>query len=200
LCGGLNNNMFKAVLSHIVGYQSRGAEIELSLIGNKGIAFFRRFGAKIVSQVAHIGDTPHVTDLIGSVKLLLDGYEEGRLDAVYLVHNVFVSTMSQRAQVNQLLPVETRDQEELQSLWDYIYEPNAAELLDGLLDRYAESLVYRAVLDNIACEQAARMVAMKAATDNAGELIDNLQLVYNKARQAAITQEISEIVGGAAAV
>ena len=200
LCGGLNNNMFKMALGHMKQLKDAGAQIDLSLIGAKALTFFRRFGARIVSQVSHLGDTPHVTDLIGSVKLLLDAYEAGELDAVYLVHNEFVSTMSQQPVVRQMLPVEPMDQDELQSHWDYIYEPSAAELLDGLLNRYAESLVYRAVLDNIACEQAARMVAMKAATDNAGELIDNLQLIYNKARQAAITQELSEIVGGAAAV
>jgi len=200
LCGGLNNNMFKLALGHMKQHKDAGAEIDLSLIGAKALTFFRRFGARIVSQVSHLGDTPHVTDLIGSVKLLLDAYESGELDAVYLVHNEFVSTMSQQPVVRQMLPVEPMDQDALQTHWDYIYEPSAAELLDGLLNRYAESLVYRAVLDNIACEQAARMVAMKAATDNAGELIDNLQLIYNKARQAAITQELSEIVGGAAAV
>jgi len=200
LCGGLNNNLFKQALAHMMEMKSAGAEIDLSLIGAKSITFFRRFGARIVSQVSHLGDTPHVTDLIGSVKLLLDGYAAGELDAVYLVHNEFVSTMSQRPTLNKLLPVEPMDKDDLQSHWDYIYEPSAAELLDDLLNRYTESQVYRGVLDNIACEQAARMVAMKAATDNAGELIDNLQLIYNKARQAAITQELSEIVSGAAAV
>jgi F-type H+-transporting ATPase subunit gamma len=200
LCGGLNNNLFKQALSHMMELKSGGAEIDLSLIGSKSVTFFRRFGARIVSQVSHLGDTPRVTDLIGSVKLLLDAYASGELDAVYLVHNVFVSTMSQQPVINQLLPVQAMDSDELQTHWDYIYEPSAAELLDDLLNRYTESQVYRGVLDNIACEQAARMVAMKAATDNAGELINNLQLVYNKARQAAITQELSEIVSGAAAV
>ena len=200
LCGGLNNNLFKLALGHMKEMREAGAAIELSLIGTKAATFFRRFGAPVVSQVSHLGDTPRVTDLIGSVKLLLDAYATGELDAVYLVHNVFISTMSQQPTLNQLLPVEPMDQEELQSHWDYIYEPSAAELLEDLLNRYTESQVYRGVLDNIACEQAARMVAMKAATDNAGDLIDNLQLIYNKARQASITQELSEIVSGAAAV
>jgi F-type H+-transporting ATPase subunit gamma len=200
LCGGLNNNLFKQALAHMMEMKQAGAEIDLSLIGAKSVTFFRRFGARIVSQISHLGDTPRVTDLIGSVKLLLDAYAAGELDAVYLVHNVFVSTMSQQPTLNRLLPVEAMDSDELQTHWDYIYEPSAAELLDDLLNRYTESQVYRGVLDNIACEQAARMVAMKAATDNAGELIDNLQLIYNKARQAAITQELSEIVSGAAAV
>ena len=200
LCGGLNNNLFKLAVGHMKEMREAGAEINLSLIGTKAATFFRRFGAPIVAQISHLGDTPRVTDLIGSVKLLLDAYASGELDAVYLVHNVFVSTMSQQPTLNQLLPVEPMDQEELQSHWDYIYEPSAAELLEDLLNRYTESQVYRGVLDNIACEQAARMVAMKAATDNAGELIDNLQLIYNKARQASITQELSEIVSGAAAV
>ncbi len=200
LCGGLNNNLFKRALHHMQEMKAAGAEIDLSLVGSKSATFFRRFGARIVSQVSHLGDSPHVTDLIGSVKLLLDAYASGELDAVYLVHNTFVSTMSQEPTLNQLLPVEPMDKDDLQSHWDYIYEPTAAELLEDLLNRYTESQVYRAVLDNIACEQAARMVAMKAATDNAGDLIGNLQLVYNKARQAAITQELSEIVSGAAAV
>jgi len=200
LCGGLNNNLFKLALGHMQEMKQAGAEIDLSLIGTKAVTFFRRFGAPIVSQISHLGDTPRVTDLIGSVKLLLDAYAARELDAVYLLHNVFVSTMSQEPTINQLLPVEPMDEDELQSHWDYIYEPSAAELLGDLLNRYTESQVYRGVLDNIACEQAARMVAMKAATDNAGELIDNLQLIYNKARQASITQELSEIVSGAAAV
>ncbi len=200
LCGGLNHNMFKAVLGHVSEWRQKNVEIDLCLIGAKAVAFFRRFGGRVVSQVTHLGDSPHVTDLIGTVKVMLDAYIAGEIDRVFLVHNIFVNTMSQRPVISTLLPVETEDSEDLQSHWDYIYEPSAMELLDGLLMRYIESQVYRAALDNNACEQASRMVAMKSATDNAGELIDKLQLIYNKARQAAITQEIAEIVGGAAAV
>ncbi|MCH9027364.1 MAG: F0F1 ATP synthase subunit gamma [Proteobacteria bacterium] len=200
LCGGLNTNMFKAAIDHMGEWQAKGAQLELSLIGAKGVAFFRRFGAKIVSQVTHLGDTPHVADLIGAIKVMLDSYTEGTIDRLFLVHNEFINTMSQRPAVATLLPVEPMDAKELQAHWDYIYEPDARDLLEGVLMRYIESQVYRGALDNLACEQAARMVAMKAATDNAGDIIDNLQLIYNKARQASITQEISEIVGGAAAV
>ncbi len=200
LCGGLNTNMFKAAINHMGDWQEKGAELELSFIGAKGVAFFRRFGAKTVSQVTHLGDTPHISDLIGAVKVMLDSYTEGTIDRLFLVHNEFINTMSQKPAVAALLPVEPIDANELEAHWDYIYEPDARELLEGVLMRYIESQVYRGALDNLACEQAARMVAMKAATDNAGDIIDNLQLIYNKARQASITQEISEIVGGAAAV
>jgi F-type H+-transporting ATPase subunit gamma len=200
LCGSLNVNLFKVVLGEIRDWQRQDVEVELCLIGAKGVNFFRRLNVPVVAQVTQLGDRPHVSDLIGTVKVMLDAYVEGRLDRVFLVHNRFVNTMSQQPLVLRLLPVETLDKEELQEHWDYIYEPSAAELLDGVLMRYIESQTYRGAVENVACEMAARMVAMKSATDNAGELIEELQLIYNKARQAAITQEISEIVGGAAAI
>jgi len=200
LCGGLNINLFKEALKHMKEWQDQGVEIDLCLIGNKASAFFRRFGGNVVAKVNHLGDTPELEDLIGTVKVMLDSYDEGRIDRLYLAHNDFVNTMTQQPQISQLLPVEKREEDELKHHWDYIYEPDAKELLDTLLIRYIESQVYQGVVENIACEQASRMVAMKAATDNAGNIIDELQLVYNKARQAAITQEISEIIGGASAV
>jgi F-type H+-transporting ATPase subunit gamma len=200
LCGSLNVNLFKVVLGEIRDWQRQDVEVELCLIGAKGVNFFRRLNVPVAAQVTQLGDRPHVSDLIGTVKVMLDAYIEGRLDRVFLVHNRFVNTMSQQPLVLRLLPVETLDKEELQEHWDYIYEPSAAELLDGVLMRYIESQTYRGAVENVACEMAARMVAMKSATDNAGELIEELQLIYNKARQAAITQEISEIVGGAAAI
>jgi len=201
LCGGLNVNMFKAVLAAMREWQDRGAPISLCLVGSKAVQFFRRLGnTKTLGTVTHLGDRPHIADLIGTVKVMLDMYREGKLDRVFLVNNEFVNTMSQRPAVRQLLPVVTEDEDKLQKLCDYIYEPSAAELLDGVLMRYVESQVYQGAVENVACEMSARMVAMKSATDNAGKLIDELQLIYNKARQAAITKEISEIVGGAAAV
>lgn len=200
LCGGLNHNLFKAAINHMAKMQEKSIAIDLSLIGAKGVSFFRRFGGNMLSQITHLGDVPHINDLIGTVKVMLDAYSEGRIDRLFLVHNVFVNTMSQSPSVDVLLPVETADVQDLQTHWDYIYEPSAIDLLGGVLMRYIESQVYRGALENVACEMAARMVAMKSATDNAGEIIDNLQLIYNKARQASITQEISEIVGGAAAV
>jgi len=174
LCGGLNTNAFKAAINHMSEWQEKGARLELSFIGAKGVSFFRRFGAKTVSQVTHLGDTPRIADLIGSVKVMLDSYTEGTIDRLYLVHNEFINTMSQKPMVATLLPVEPLDADELQEHWDYIYEPDARELLEGILMRYIESQVYSGSLDNLACEQAARMVAMKAATDNAGDIIDNL--------------------------
>ena len=203
LCGGLNVNLFKTTLASIREWQKQGAEVSLCLIGAKGVQFFRRLGGvQPLASVTHLGDRPPVTDLIGTVKVMLDQYQEGKLDRVFLVNNVFVNTMSQQAVVRQLLPVasDEGDQDKLQKLWDYIYEPSAADLLEGVLMRYIESQVYQGAVENVACEMAARMVAMKSATDNAGKLIEELQLIYNKARQAAITKEISEIVGGAAAV
>jgi len=201
LCGGLNVNMFKAVLAAMREWQDRGAPISLCLVGSKAVQFFRRLGnTKTLGTVTHLGDRPHIADLIGTVKVMLDMYREGKLDRVFLVNNEFVNTMSQRPAVRQLLPVVTEDEDKLQKLWDYIYEPSAGELLDGVLMRYIESQVYQGAVETVACEMSARMVAMKSATDNAGKLIDELQLIYNKARQAAITKEISEIVGGAAAV
>jgi F-type H+-transporting ATPase subunit gamma len=201
LCGGLNVNLFKATLAAIRDWQGRGTQVSLCLIGSKGVQFFRRLGnVNTLATVTHLGDRPHVADLIGTIKVMLDLYKEGKLDRVFLVHNEFINTMSQKPAVHQLLPVVTEDEDKLQKMWDYIYEPSAAELLDGVLMRYIESQVYQGAVENVGCEMAARMVAMKSATDNAGKLIEELQLIYNKARQAAITKEISEIVGGAAAV
>ena len=201
LCGGLNVNLFKAALAAIRDWQGRGAQVSLCLIGSKGVQFFRRLSSvTTLATVTHLGDRPHVADLIGTVKVMLDLYMEGKLDRVFLVHNEFINTMSQKPAIHQLLPVVTEDEDKLQKMWDYIYEPSAAELLDGVLMRYIESQVYQGAVENVGCEMAARMVAMKSATDNAGKLIEELQLIYNKARQAAITKEISEIVGGAAAV
>jgi len=200
LCGGLNVNMFRAAIHAMENDRKQGLEIDLSIIGAKAMGFFRRLGMNVVSEATHLGDRPELTDLIGAIKIMLDAYDEARIDRLYMVYNEFVNTMTQKPSVVQLLPLPPSDEEELSRHWDYLYEPDAKEVLDTLLDRYIESLIYRAVVENIACEQAARMVAMKSASDNAGTLIDELQLVYNKARQAAITQEISEIVGGAAAV
>ena len=200
LAGGLNVNLFKSTLAAMREWQGKGTDVSMCLIGSKGVQFFRRLNVQTLATVTHLGDRPHVADLIGTVKVMLDQYREGKLDRVFLIHNEFVNTMSQKPVVRQLLPVVTEDEDKLQKLWDYIYEPSAAELLDGVLMRYIESQVYQGAVENVACEMAARMVAMKSATDNAGKLIDELQLIYNKARQAAITKEISEIVGGAAAV
>jgi len=201
LCGGLNTNMFRAVVEHMSEWNDKGIDMDLACIGSKGLGFFKRYGGNIVSEATHIGDAPELTRLIGAIKVMLDAYTEGKIDRLYLVHNEFVNTMTQNPLVEQLLPVHAEEPEdELQHHWDYIYEPEAKNVLDGLMMRFIESLVYQGVVENIACEMAARMVAMKSATDNAGNLIDELQLIYNKARQAAITQEISEIVAGAAAV
>ncbi|MDH3377671.1 MAG: F0F1 ATP synthase subunit gamma [Gammaproteobacteria bacterium] len=200
LCGGLNVNLFRVGVQAMQEWQEHGVEMDFSVIGSKGLGFFKRLGANIVSEASHIGDRPALTDLIGAVKIMLDAYGEGRIDRLFIVHNDFVNTMTQSPTVEQLLPLVPSDEEQLKQHWDYIYEPDSKDVLDVLLDRYIESLVYQGVVENIACEQSARMVAMKSASDNAGNLIDELQLVYNKARQAAITQEISEIVGGAAAV
>jgi F-type H+-transporting ATPase subunit gamma len=200
LCGGLNANLFRAMIPKLKEWEGQGLGIEVCPIGNKAIGFFDRIGAKIVAQASHLGDRPKLQDLIGTVKVMLDLYKEGKLDRVFLVHNEFLNTMTQKPVIRQLLPVVTEDEDKLQKMWDYIYEPSAAELLEGVLMRYIESQVYQGAVENVGCEMAARMVAMKSATDNAGKLIEELQLIYNKARQAAITKEISEIVGGAAAV
>ncbi|WP_372758738.1 F0F1 ATP synthase subunit gamma [Litorivivens sp.] len=200
LCGGLNINLFKAAIRSMKSWSDQGVEVDLCLVGAKASAFFQSYGGNVTATVRDLGEDPEIKSLIGSVKVMLDGYSDGTIDRLYLVRNEFVNTMTQTPQVEQLLPLPADDDEELKHHWDYIYEPNAEELLDGLLTRYIESQVYQAVVENGACEQAARMIAMKSATDNAGDLIDNLQLVYNKARQSAITQELSEIVGGAAAV
>ncbi|KAA0694037.1 F0F1 ATP synthase subunit gamma [Halopseudomonas laoshanensis] len=200
LCGGLNTNLFKALVQNMKEWRDRNVETELCVIGSKGAAFFRSYGGNVVAAISHLGEQPSLNDLIGSVKVMLDGYQEGRIDRLYLVSNAFVNTMVQTPKVEQMIPLVPADKEELKGHWDYVYEPDANELLDGLLTRYIESQVYQAVIENNASEQAARMIAMKNATDNAGDIIDSLQLIYNKARQSAITQEISEIVGGAAAV
>ena len=200
LCGGLNINVFKAALKNMQQWQEKNIEIDFCLIGAKSTQFFKKFSSNVLSQASHLGDEIHLSELIGTVKTMLDAYTEGAIDRVFLVENEFVNTMTQKPKVSTLLPLEPEDNDELKHHWDYIYEPDAKEVLDGLLTRYAESIVYQAVVENVACEMAARMIAMKSASDNAGELISELQLAYNKARQAAITQEISEIVGGAAAV
>lgn len=200
LCGGLNTNVFKTAVMALREWRGKNVEVEVATIGAKAEAFFRRLRANLVGHVSHLGDAPQINDLIGTVKIMLDAYNEGRIDRLYLIHNQFVNTMAQKPQSVQLLPIEPSDEAELKHHWDYLYEPEAKEVLDDLLMRYVESLVYQGVVENLASEQAARMVAMKAASDNAGNFISDLQLVYNKARQAAITQEISEIVGGAAAV
>nr|WP_299379846.1 F0F1 ATP synthase subunit gamma [uncultured Halomonas sp.] len=204
LAGGLNVNLFKTVLKETRQWRDKGVELSFVAIGSKAGTFFRNYGGNLMAAKSNIGEAPEAKDLIGSVKVILDAYDEGELDRLYVVYNEFVNTMTQKPVARQLVPLvalEDQDDDETRSSsWDYIYEPDAKELLDRLLVRYIESQVYQAVVENAACEQAARMIAMKSATDNAGDLIDDLQLVYNKARQAAITQEISEIVSGAAAV
>jgi len=200
LCGGLNTNLFKATVKSIKEWREKGVEVDLCLIGQKGISFLKRLG-NVSASVGQLGDAPGIEDLIGSVKVMLDAFDNGEIDRIDVVYNKFVNTMTQDPCVDQLLPVQADEvDDELKHHWDYLYEPEAKDVLTDLLVRYVESQVYQGVVENIACEQAARMVAMKAASDNAGDLINDLQLVYNKARQAAITQEISEIVGGAAAV
>ena len=200
LCGGLNVNLLKAVIADMKKWVEQDVETDLCLIGNKGIQFFRTYGGRILAATQNIGESPEVADLIGSIKVMLDAFEEGNVDKIYLANNVFVNTMSQEPTVRQLVPLDPTDDASMKNRWDYIYEPEAKELIEDLLTRYIEAQVYQAVVENVACEQAAKMVAMKSATENAGELIDELELIMNNARQAAITQEISEIVGGAAAV
>ncbi len=200
LCGGLNINLFKQAILAMKDWNAAGLEIDLTLIGTKANSFFKRMGGNIVSTATHLGDKPSIIELIGTVKVMLDAYEAGEIDRLYLVHNTFVNTMSQEPEIHQLIPVAGEVDDQLKVHWDYIYEPDSRPVMDALMIRYIESLVYQGVVENVACEMAARMVAMKSATDNAGNLIDELQLIYNKARQAAITQEISEIVSGAAAV
>lgn len=200
LCGGLNINLFKQAVASMKEWSDKGVEIDVCTVGKKAASFFNRMECSLVAETSGLGDKPHLEDLIGAVKVMLDAFDEGRIDRLYLVQNEFVNTMTQRPEAMQLLPAKPADDEELKHHWDYIYEPDAKDVLDGLLVRYIESQVYQGVVENVACEMSARMVAMKSATDNAGELISELQRVYNKARQAAITQEISEIVAGAAAV
>lgn len=200
LCGGLNMNLFKATIRAMKEWADQDIEIDLSLVGSKAIAFFNSYGGNVIAVARDIGEDPALEDLIGGVKTMLDAYEDGKIDRLFLVSNEFVNTMTQTPTVEQVLPLQAEDSEEMKHHWDYIYEPEARDLLEGLLTRYIESQVYQAVIENAACEQAARMLAMKNATDNAGDIIDELQLIYNKARQAAITQELSEIVSGAAAI
>lgn len=202
LCGGLNINLFKAALNEMKEWSAKGAKVDLALIGSKASNFFERHGAKVKAHVSGLGDNPSVNDLIGSVKVMLQAYDNGEIDRLYLVYNKFVNTMVQQPKVDQLLPLPVTEDSKLvkKHHWDYLYEPDPKQLLDALLIRYVESQVYQGVVENLASEQAARMVAMQAATDNAGDLISDLQLVYNKARQASITQELTEIVSGAAAV
>ena len=200
LCGGLNTNEFKLVSQDVKKWREQGVEVDFAALGSKACSFFNRFGGKLLAAESGLGDKPSVSDVVGVVRVMLKAYDEGQIDRVFLVFNDFVNTMTQKPVINQLLPLPKSEDEEYQHRWDYIYEPDPKEILEALMVRYIESQVYQGVVENAASEQAARMVAMKAATDNAGNLIDELQLVYNKARQAAITQEISEIVSGAAAV
>ena len=202
LCGGLNINLFKKAMNDMKSWSEKGADVELSIVGSKATAFFNNSGAKVAAQVSGLGDRPSLEDLIGSVSVMLKKYDEGELDRLFVVFNKFENTMVQEPTIDQLLPLPKSNSEEMKRdhAWDYIYEPEPKPLLDALLVRYVESQVYQGVVENLACEQAARMIAMKSATDNAGDIIDDLELVYNKARQAAITQELSEIVSGASAV
>lgn len=200
LCGGLNINLFKRLLKDVRQWKSQGVDADFCAIGSKAVSFFSNFGGEVVTAKTGLGDAPDLASLIGSIKAMLDAYAQGRIDRLFLVHNTFVNTMTQNPEVIQLLPLKARDKQDRAECWDYLYEPDADAILDGLLLRYIESLVYQGVVENNACEQAARMLAMKNATDNAGSIIDDLNMLYNKARQAAITQEISEIVSGAAAV
>lgn len=201
LCGGLNANLLRLTLGHLRRWQSSDIDAVLACIGNKGVQFFNAFGGRIIAQKTHLSDSPHLTDLVGVIRTMLQEFDTGNIDALHLVFNEFVNTVTQKPKMLQLLPILPGEAgEELTGHWDYLYEPDAKDTLDALLKRYIESLVYQGLVENNACEQAARMVAMKNASDNAGKLIKELQLIYNKARQAAITQEIAEIVGGAAAV
>jgi F-type H+-transporting ATPase subunit gamma len=200
LCGGLNNNEFRLAIRALKEWDSKGVEIDLCTFGGKASNYFARIGSNIVAHASHMGDEPRIEELIGTIKVMLNAFNEGRIDRLYVVYNKFVNTMTQDPSIDQLLPIVKDENTALDHQWDYIYEPEAKDVLTDLLTRYIESLVYQAQVENIACEQAARMVAMKAASDNAGDMIDDLQLIYNKARQAAITQELSEIVAGAAAV
>ncbi|MGQ7273201.1 F0F1 ATP synthase subunit gamma [Marinobacter sp. V034] len=201
LCGGLNINLFKALIRDMRQWKEKGVETDLCAIGQKGASFFRNYGGNVIAALTHLGDSPSAEQLIGNVKVMLDAFEEGTIDRLYLVSNSFVNTMTQSPTVEQLLPLPADEDEDVsKNQWDYVYEPDARPILDGLLTRFIESQVYQGVMENLACEQAARMIAMKSATDNAGDIIGDLQLAYNKARQAAITQEISEIVSGAASV
>ena len=199
LCGGLNTNLFKAAFQSMADWKEQGAEVDIAVLGGKALSAFRRYG--VVAERTQIGDKPAVADLIGTIKVMLDAYDEGKLDRLFLVENKFINSMTQTPEVTQLLPIVAAEQDkDVASHWDYLYEPESETVIDRLMVRYIESLVYQGVVENIACEMSARMIAMKSASDNAGNIIDDLKLAYNKARQASITQEISEIVSGAAAV
>ncbi|MEA1889213.1 MAG: F0F1 ATP synthase subunit gamma [Pseudomonadota bacterium] len=200
LCGGLNTNMLKAAVADMKEWHDKGVEVDFCSIGSKAQGFMKRFGFKMVSSASHLGDAPQISQLIGVVKVMLDDFVDGKLDRLMLVYNKFVNTMTQEPVVTQLLPLKADEADGYEHHWDYIYEPEAKPVLDALLTRFIEAQVYQGVVENIACEQSARMVSMKAASDNAGDMIDDLELIYNKARQAAITQELSEIVSGAAAL
>ena len=200
LCGGLNSNLFKAALAHMSQWQGQGAGVNLVTLGKKASSFFKNVNVDIVGAVSGLGESPQIEDLIGAVRIMLEAYKENQIQRLFIVNNDFINTMTQSPTIEQMLPLPPDDDEQLGDIWDYIYEPDAQSLLDEVSVRYIEGLIYQAVLENLASEHAARMLAMKNATDNAGDLIDELKLVYNKARQAAITQEISEIVSGAAAV
>ena len=200
LCGGLNANLFRTTLKSLQEWDGKNVGIDICAIGSKGRGFFKRIGSNIKAEITHLGDAPRINDMIGTIKVMLDSFDSGEIDRLFVVYNEFISTMAQDPQIEQLLPIQAEEEKEYAHHWDYLYEPEAKEVITDLLTRYVESLVYQAVVENVASEQSARMVAMKAATDNASDLIDELNLAYNKARQAAITQEISEIVSGAAAV
>ena len=200
LCGGLNINLLKATVNSIKKGVDQDVEVDLCLIGNKGAQFFRSYGGNVIAASSHVSESPALSDLIGSIKVMLDAFEAGKVDKIFLSNNVFVNTMTQTPTISQLVPLDPAEDAEMKHRWDYIYEPDARQLIEGLVTRFIESQVYQAVVENGACEQAAKMIAMKNATDNAGDMVDELQLIMNNARQAAITQELSEIVGGAAAV
>lgn len=198
LCGGLNTNLFKTAFQSIADWREKDVEVDIAVFGNKAITAFKRYG--IVAERGNLGDKPSLEDMIGTIKVMLDAYNDGKIDRLFLVENQFINSMTQKPRATQLIPVVPSSDEELGHHWDYLYEPESKEVIDALMQRYIESLVYQAIVENVACEMSARMVAMKSSSDNAGKIIDELKLVYNKVRQAAITQEISEIVSGAAAV
>ncbi len=200
LCGGLNTNLFRSILKDITNYQAKGIEVDICTVGKKSTAFFKNTGLTIKSVLTDLGDTPHFDDLLGTIKVMLDSYDEGEIQQLSVAYNRFENTMTQVPTMMQLVPMVAGGSDNMDHYWDYIYEPDAQDVLSALLTRYIEALVYQGLVENIACEQSSRMIAMKSATDNAGDMVKDLEMVYNKARQAAITQEISEIVGGAAAV
>jgi len=198
LCGGLNTNLFKKAFQEIADWKEQGVEVDIAVYGGKALNAFKRYG--VVAEATGLGDRPELADMIGPIKVMLDAYDEGKIDRLIMVENEFINNMTQKPRSTQLVPIVSEELEELDYHWDYLYEPDSKEVIDALMQRYIESLIYQGVVENVACEMSSRMIAMKSATDNAGSMIDKLQLVYNKARQAAITQEISEIVAGAAAV